>query len=323
MEVADENYQHEQRNRLKSASGSDVLDHAASAVAPDVGTSSTRLRGSRAPSEPLDPPRKNSAVGRIPDYLGEPISAQMLDIKEEQESSSAPLDVRTRFRDPKAANLARDEPSDDLMSFDDDYAFDDEDDDAFVDKDSSSSPKEPSIDSCIDALEHVQPSNDSVQNVNTQPQPLTHDASQTNTEPSNATATTSASTENVAKTPHTYKQQVSEEFEVVTSSDVTNAIRTEKNAALQALLGGAAAHARRRRKLRDGFRWQKQLVFRYKLTMHTAFERKDNTNPAPVTAIATSRSVQNQSFCHIFVPNLLRGMFACLFSDFYERLVGR
>ena len=44
-----------------------------------------------------------------------------------------------------------------------------------------------------------------------------------------------------------------------------------------------------RRKLRDGFHWQKQLVFRSKLTMHTAFERKDNKDPAAVTALAVSR----------------------------------
>lgn len=42
-------------------------------------------------------------------------------------------------------------------------------------------------------------------------------------------------------------------------------------------------------RLKKGFKWQRQLVFRSKLTMHTAFERKDNTSPAAVTAVATSR----------------------------------
>ena len=32
-----------------------------------------------------------------------------------------------------------------------------------------------------------------------------------------------------------------------------------------------------------------QLVFRAKLTQHTAFERTDNTEPAAVTALAVSR----------------------------------
>ncbi|GFS12293.1 WD repeat and FYVE domain-containing protein 3 [Elysia marginata] len=41
--------------------------------------------------------------------------------------------------------------------------------------------------------------------------------------------------------------------------------------------------------LREGFCWQRQLVFRSKLTMHTAFERKDNKEPAAITAIAISK----------------------------------
>ncbi|CAH1794598.1 unnamed protein product [Owenia fusiformis] len=46
---------------------------------------------------------------------------------------------------------------------------------------------------------------------------------------------------------------------------------------------------RRQDTLREGFKWQRQLVFRSKLTMHTAFERKDNREPAAVTAIASSK----------------------------------
>lgn len=41
--------------------------------------------------------------------------------------------------------------------------------------------------------------------------------------------------------------------------------------------------------LRDGFKWQRQLVFRSKLTMHTAYDRKDNTEPASITALAVSK----------------------------------
>ncbi|ESO89055.1 hypothetical protein LOTGIDRAFT_154132 [Lottia gigantea] len=41
--------------------------------------------------------------------------------------------------------------------------------------------------------------------------------------------------------------------------------------------------------LRDGFKWLRQIVFRSKLTMHTAIERKDNKEPAAVTALAVSR----------------------------------
>ncbi|KAG7271513.1 hypothetical protein CRUP_007502, partial [Coryphaenoides rupestris] len=41
--------------------------------------------------------------------------------------------------------------------------------------------------------------------------------------------------------------------------------------------------------LRAGYRWERQLVFRSKLTMHTAFERKDNGTPAEITALAISK----------------------------------
>ncbi|GAB6019627.1 hypothetical protein CHUAL_001189 [Chamberlinius hualienensis] len=41
--------------------------------------------------------------------------------------------------------------------------------------------------------------------------------------------------------------------------------------------------------LREGFKWQCQLVFRSKLTMHTAYDRKDNSDPAAVTALAISK----------------------------------
>ena len=39
----------------------------------------------------------------------------------------------------------------------------------------------------------------------------------------------------------------------------------------------------------DGYTWSRQLVFRAKLTMHTAFERRDNTEPAAVTSLAVSK----------------------------------
>ncbi|KAG8134353.1 hypothetical protein E2320_007466, partial [Naja naja] len=42
-------------------------------------------------------------------------------------------------------------------------------------------------------------------------------------------------------------------------------------------------------KLKPGYRWERQLVFRSKLTMHTAFDRKDNAHPAEITALAISK----------------------------------
>lgn len=43
-----------------------------------------------------------------------------------------------------------------------------------------------------------------------------------------------------------------------------------------------------------GFQWQRQLVFRSKLTMHTAYDRKDNTEPASITCISISKYVNNK-----------------------------
>ncbi|KAL4623281.1 WD repeat and FYVE domain-containing protein 3-like isoform X1 [Arapaima gigas] len=42
-------------------------------------------------------------------------------------------------------------------------------------------------------------------------------------------------------------------------------------------------------RLKPGYRWERQLVFRSKLTTHTAFDRKDNTHPAEITALAISK----------------------------------
>ncbi|XP_015220356.1 WD repeat and FYVE domain-containing protein 3 isoform X2 [Lepisosteus oculatus] len=42
-------------------------------------------------------------------------------------------------------------------------------------------------------------------------------------------------------------------------------------------------------KLRPGYRWERQLVFRSKLTMHTAFDRKDNAHPAEITSLGISK----------------------------------
>ncbi|XP_036381916.1 WD repeat and FYVE domain-containing protein 3 isoform X1 [Megalops cyprinoides] len=47
--------------------------------------------------------------------------------------------------------------------------------------------------------------------------------------------------------------------------------------------------ARTYNQLRPGYRWERQLVFRSKLTMHTAFDRKDNAHPAEITSLAISK----------------------------------
>ncbi|KAJ8787692.1 hypothetical protein J1605_022723 [Eschrichtius robustus] len=49
------------------------------------------------------------------------------------------------------------------------------------------------------------------------------------------------------------------------------------------------AEARNFSRLKPGYRWERQLVFRSKLTMHTAFDRKDNAHPAEITALGVSK----------------------------------
>ena len=44
-----------------------------------------------------------------------------------------------------------------------------------------------------------------------------------------------------------------------------------------------------RSKLKPGYKWVRNFMFRSKLTMHTAFDRKDNPQPASVSAIAVSK----------------------------------
>ncbi|XP_036384178.1 WD repeat and FYVE domain-containing protein 3 isoform X2 [Megalops cyprinoides] len=51
----------------------------------------------------------------------------------------------------------------------------------------------------------------------------------------------------------------------------------------------AGGEARPYNQLRAGYRWERQLVFRSKLTMHTAFDRKDNAQPAEITSLAISK----------------------------------
>jgi len=71
-------------------------------------------------------------------------------------------------------------------------------------------------------------------------------------------------------------------FEVVSEAEVARMRFEERK-----LSHGAAvmeAH-----KLRDGHVWERKLLFRGKLTSHTAYDRKDNTEPASITCITTSK----------------------------------
>lgn len=62
--------------------------------------------------------------------------------------------------------------------------------------------------------------------------------------------------------------------------------------------------------LRQGFRWVPKLVNCSKLTMHTAFERKDNKEPAAITCIAVSKDHRN-----LFVGDARGRIFSWSVSD--------
>ena len=52
--------------------------------------------------------------------------------------------------------------------------------------------------------------------------------------------------------------------------------------------------------------WRRRLILRHKLTMHTAFNRPDNAEPASVTAIAISKYfVLSDILFKTFYKNLL------------------
>lgn len=56
-----------------------------------------------------------------------------------------------------------------------------------------------------------------------------------------------------------------------------------------------------------GYRWERQLVFRSKLTMHTAFDRKDNAHPAEITALGISKWVARKQLLKTFFYNVVSG----------------
>ncbi|XP_035824115.1 WD repeat and FYVE domain-containing protein 3 isoform X2 [Aplysia californica] len=76
------------------------------------------------------------------------------------------------------------------------------------------------------------------------------------------------------------------DFEVISESDVAET-KKRSSTTTEDLLRKYKPLGKH--SLREGFCWQRQLVFRSKLTMHTAFERKDNKEPAAIMAISISK----------------------------------
>ena len=88
-------------------------------------------------------------------------------------------------------------------------------------------------------------------------------------------------------------QNSASDFVVVSNDELAqnndSKIDGDEDEAYGNAFGSCGGRRRRRRLQSDGYTWSRQLVFRAKLTMHTAFERPDNVDPAAVTALAVSK----------------------------------
>lgn len=74
----------------------------------------------------------------------------------------------------------------------------------------------------------------------------------------------------------------SDKFIVVTDVEILEAAKIENEAASSQMKSTYLD-------LKEGFKWVRRLNYRGKLTMHTAYERKENPSPAAITALGISK----------------------------------
>ena len=87
-----------------------------------------------------------------------------------------------------------------------------------------------------------------------------------------------------SKSENSLSFETEESFDVLSETEIAVLRKEEQERKLSHGSALLAAH-----KLREDHIWQKRLVFRGKLTMHTAYDRKDNMEPASITAVTVSR----------------------------------
>jgi len=87
-----------------------------------------------------------------------------------------------------------------------------------------------------------------------------------------------------SKSENSLSFETEDSFDVLSENEIAAIRKEEQERKLSHGSALLAAH-----KLREDHVWQKRLAFRGKLTMHTAYDRKDNTEPASITAITVSR----------------------------------
>lgn len=94
----------------------------------------------------------------------------------------------------------------------------------------------------------------------------------------------------------------SDKFIVVTDVEILEAAKMENNEP-QIKSSGYLD-------LKDGFKWVRRLNYRGKLTMHTAYERKENPSPASVTALGISKDHKT-----LYVGDARGRIFSWIVSD--------
>lgn len=93
-----------------------------------------------------------------------------------------------------------------------------------------------------------------------------------------------------SKSENSLSIEMEDSFEILSETEVASLRKEEQDRKLS--YGSALRVAN---VLKDGHVWQKRLVFRGKLTMHTAYDRQDNKEPASITAISVSRYLLSYS----------------------------
>jgi len=87
-----------------------------------------------------------------------------------------------------------------------------------------------------------------------------------------------------SKSENSLSCDIEDSFDILSEAEVA-ALRKEERE--RKMSYGSALRAAN--VLKEGHFWQRRLVFRGKLTMHTAYDRQDNKEPASITAISVSR----------------------------------
>ncbi|XP_055601256.1 WD repeat and FYVE domain-containing protein 3 [Uranotaenia lowii] len=134
----------------------------------------------------------------------------------------------------------------------------------------------------------------------------------------------SSSTSSIYESHHMEKNETTETTETECTSDVClkNAPTTSKARSIDHQLDrietidSQLTNHDNTHKTKKTFRWHRQLIFRTKLTMHTAYDRKDNVEPASITALTISADHRT-----VFVGDARGRIYAWIVADQPGRVI--